>query len=109
MIVWLQNDAGFQRWGPTEEKLEALFESFRPGRERERDKAQLLSPNRQPQSNTPPSQQQQLQQHQQQQPPQPHLQQPGQHGHPQSQNVKDALGPAPQTDGNGISKEDATN
>ncbi len=44
MIVWLQNDAGYQRWGPTEERVEQLLESFRPGRERERDKAQLLSP-----------------------------------------------------------------
>lgn len=44
MIVWLQNDAGYQRWGPTEERVEQLIESFRPGRERERDKAQLLSP-----------------------------------------------------------------
>ena len=44
MIVWLQNDAGYQRWGPTEDKVEQLLESFRPGRERERDKAQLLSP-----------------------------------------------------------------
>ena len=46
VIVWLQNDAGFQRWGPTEDRVEPLLESFRPGRERERDKAQLLSPNR---------------------------------------------------------------
>merc|ERR1719411_1791949 len=46
MIVWLQNDAGYQRWGPTEERVEALLEAFRPGRERERDKAQLLSPTR---------------------------------------------------------------
>ena len=44
MIVWLQNDAGYQRWGPTEDKVEQLLESFSPGRERERDKAQLLSP-----------------------------------------------------------------
>ena len=22
MIVWLQNDAGYQRWGPTEERVE---------------------------------------------------------------------------------------
>lgn len=48
MVVWLQNDAGYQRWGPTEERVDALLEGFRPGRERERDKAQLLSPNRQP-------------------------------------------------------------
>ena len=58
MIVWLQNDAGYQRWGPTEvsplkyflylkyfldlkyfqERVESLLEAFRPGRERERDK-----------------------------------------------------------------------
>ena len=44
MIVWLQDDAGYQRWCPTEDKVEQLLESFRPGRERERDKAQLLSP-----------------------------------------------------------------
>ncbi len=60
MIVWLQNDAGYQRWGPTEDRVEALLESFRPGRERERDKAQILSPGRQPQ---------QQQQHQQPPPP----------------------------------------
>ena len=53
IIVWLQNDAGFQRWGPTEDRVEQLLESFRFGRERERDKAQLLSPTRQP---PPPSQ-----------------------------------------------------
>lgn len=38
MVVWLQNNAGFQRWGPTESRVEAFMESFRPGRERERDK-----------------------------------------------------------------------
>jgi len=47
MIVWLQNDAGYQRWAPTEDRVEALLDAFRPGRERERDKAQLLSPTRQ--------------------------------------------------------------
>jgi len=46
MIIWLQNDAGYQRWGPTDERVESLLEAFRPGRERERDKAQLLSPTR---------------------------------------------------------------
>ncbi len=51
IIVWLQNDAGYQRWGPTEERVEQLLESFRLGRERERDKAQLLSPTR---PNAPP-------------------------------------------------------
>ena len=72
IVVWLQNDAGFQRWGPNEEKTEALFEAFRPGRERERDKAMLLSPNRsnsQPQGAQPPQQQQQQQQHNPQQQP----------------------------------------
>jgi len=44
IVVWLQNDAGYQRWGPTEERVENLLDAFRPGRERERDKAQLLSP-----------------------------------------------------------------
>jgi hypothetical protein len=38
MVVWLQNHAGFQRWGPTESRIDAFLESFRPGRERERDK-----------------------------------------------------------------------
>ena len=37
IIVWLQNDAGFQRWGPTEDRVEQLLESFRFGRERERN------------------------------------------------------------------------
>ena len=48
MIVWLQNDAGYQRWGPTEDRVDALLDAFRPGRERERDRTQLLSPTRQP-------------------------------------------------------------
>ena len=30
-----------------QERVESLIEAFRPGRERERDKAQLLSPTRQ--------------------------------------------------------------
>lgn len=47
VIVWLQNGAGFQKWGPTEERVEALLEAFRPGRERERDRQELLSPTRQ--------------------------------------------------------------
>ena len=38
MVVWLQNNAGFTRWGPTENRVDALLEAFRPGRERERDK-----------------------------------------------------------------------
>uniref|UniRef100_U5EVH2 Putative pdx1 c-terminal inhibiting factor 1 n=1 Tax=Corethrella appendiculata TaxID=1370023 RepID=U5EVH2_9DIPT len=38
MVVWLQNNAGFARWGPTENRIDALWEAFRPGKERERDK-----------------------------------------------------------------------
>lgn len=40
MVVWLQNDEGFSRWGPTENRVEALLEAFRPVRDKERDKAQ---------------------------------------------------------------------
>lgn len=47
VIIWLQNTAGYQKWGPTEERVEALLEAFRPGRERERDRQELLSPTRQ--------------------------------------------------------------
>lgn len=47
VIVWLQNTAGHQRWGPTEERVESLLEAFRPGRERVRDRQELLSPTRQ--------------------------------------------------------------
>lgn len=46
LVVWLQNNAGYQRWGPTEDRVEALLEAFRPGRERERDRQELLSPQR---------------------------------------------------------------
>lgn len=38
MVVWLQNNAGFSRWGPTENRVEQFLEAYRPGRERERDK-----------------------------------------------------------------------
>ncbi|KAI4503022.1 hypothetical protein M0802_002066 [Mischocyttarus mexicanus] len=47
LVVWLQNAAGAARWGPTEDRVEALLEAWRPGRERERDKQELLSPSRQ--------------------------------------------------------------
>ena len=46
LVVWLQNNAGYQRWGPTDDRVEALLEAFRPGRERERDRQELLSPQR---------------------------------------------------------------
>lgn len=38
MVVWLQNNEGFSRWGPTESRVEALLEAFRPVRDKERDK-----------------------------------------------------------------------
>nr|CAH7716933.1 unnamed protein product [Callosobruchus chinensis] len=47
VIVWLQNPSGLQRWEPTEDRVQALLEAFRPGRERERDRRELLSPTRQ--------------------------------------------------------------
>lgn len=46
LVMWLQNSPGYQRWGPTEDRVEALLEAFRPGKERERDKQELLSPSR---------------------------------------------------------------
>lgn len=46
VIVWLQNEAGYQKWGPTDERVDALLEAYRPGRERERDRQELLSPPR---------------------------------------------------------------
>lgn len=45
MVVWLQNSVGFTRWGPTENRVEALLEAFRPVREKERDKAQQEAAN----------------------------------------------------------------
>ncbi|XP_050294920.1 mRNA (2'-O-methyladenosine-N(6)-)-methyltransferase [Anthonomus grandis grandis] len=46
VIVWLQNTAGNHKWEPTEDRVQALLEAFRPGRERERDRQELLSPTR---------------------------------------------------------------
>ncbi len=99
MIVWLQNDAGYQRWGPTEDRVEALLESFRPGRERERDKAQILSPGRQQ-----PQQQQQQQQHQQ---PPPPPQNSGDHQQPPpSESDQQESSPAAPPGGGSDDKED---
>ncbi|XP_037933775.1 mRNA (2'-O-methyladenosine-N(6)-)-methyltransferase [Teleopsis dalmanni] len=36
-VVWLQNSAGHARWGPNENRVEALREAFRPQRDRERE------------------------------------------------------------------------
>lgn len=38
MVVWLQNNSGFARWGPTESRVDALLEAFRPIREKERER-----------------------------------------------------------------------
>ncbi|XP_037068647.1 mRNA (2'-O-methyladenosine-N(6)-)-methyltransferase-like, partial [Pollicipes pollicipes] len=46
VVVWLQNDAGHARWGPTKERVDALLDAFRPNRERQRDRQDLLSPGR---------------------------------------------------------------
>ncbi|XP_076039938.1 mRNA (2'-O-methyladenosine-N(6)-)-methyltransferase-like isoform X2 [Oratosquilla oratoria] len=46
LVVWLQNDAGYARWGPTQDRVDALLEAYRPGRERERDRQEMLSPSR---------------------------------------------------------------
>lgn len=55
VAVWLQNDAGFGRWGPTPEKVDALLEAFRPGKERDRDRQEMLSPpRRDPPAEAPP-------------------------------------------------------
>lgn len=40
MVIWMQNSAGFARWPPTEQLVDALLEAFRPFREREREKLQ---------------------------------------------------------------------
>lgn len=37
VVVWLQNAAGFARWGPTDERVEALLDAWRP-------RAKLRSP-----------------------------------------------------------------
>jgi len=47
LIVWLQNDAGYAEWGPNDFKVDALLDAYRPGRERERDRQELLAPERQ--------------------------------------------------------------
>lgn len=44
LVVWLQNNTGYLRWSPSEDRVEALLEAFRPGRERDRDRQELLSP-----------------------------------------------------------------
>jgi len=46
VVFWLQNDSGFEEYKPTEQKVDSLIEAYRPGRERERDRQDLLAPER---------------------------------------------------------------
>lgn len=41
MVVWLQNAAGFARWGPTDERVEALLDAWRPRAKRDPHNSQL--------------------------------------------------------------------
>lgn len=34
MVWWLQNDAGYNSWGPTDSRVDAVLEAFRPGRDK---------------------------------------------------------------------------
>jgi phosphorylated CTD-interacting factor 1 len=57
LIVFLQNDAGFLRWGPTPNRIDAFIESYKPGKEASKEKElALLSPPPTPQTSaTPPA------------------------------------------------------
>ncbi|XP_001353012.1 mRNA (2'-O-methyladenosine-N(6)-)-methyltransferase [Drosophila pseudoobscura] len=61
-VVWLQNSAGYARWGPNENRVEALREAFRPQRDRERERMAVAAaagasshPSQQSPAATPPS------------------------------------------------------
>ncbi|XP_076336862.1 mRNA (2'-O-methyladenosine-N(6)-)-methyltransferase-like isoform X1 [Tachypleus tridentatus] len=45
VVVFLQNDAGFVRWGPTQDKVDSLLEAYKPGKDKERE--QMLAPSKQ--------------------------------------------------------------
>lgn len=61
LVIFLQNDAGFIRWGPTPDRFEALLESLKPGKEtvvspaKERELS-ILSPPPTPQGSNSSSQ-----------------------------------------------------
>lgn len=43
MVVWLQNNAGYTRWGPFDSRVDQLLDAFRPVREKERDRQGILN------------------------------------------------------------------
>lgn len=50
-IIFLQNEAGFQKWNPTSQRIEALVNSFKLSKDlKDRDTLPLLSPPPTPQS-----------------------------------------------------------
>uniref|UniRef100_A0A1A9V576 WW domain-containing protein n=1 Tax=Glossina austeni TaxID=7395 RepID=A0A1A9V576_GLOAU len=51
-VVWLQNSAGHARWGPNENRVEALREAFRPQRDRERERERQAAANSSSQAST---------------------------------------------------------
>jgi len=55
-IIFLQNESGFNKWGPTSERLDALLNSFKFGREMNyKDKEiSILSPPPTPQTSSSP-------------------------------------------------------
>ncbi|BFF97351.1 mRNA (2'-O-methyladenosine-N(6)-)-methyltransferase [Drosophila madeirensis] len=52
-VVWLQNSAGYARWGPNENRVEALREAFRPQRDRERERMAVAAASSHPSQQSP--------------------------------------------------------
>lgn len=48
VVVWLQNAAGFARWGPTDERVEALLDAWRPRAKLRAEPAPAPEPQPQP-------------------------------------------------------------
>lgn len=57
LIVFLQNDAGFLKWGPTPERLDELIDAYKVGRDKE---ISILSPPPTPLNNQKPENEKQL-------------------------------------------------
>lgn len=60
-MIFLQNDTGFARWGPTPERLDAVIEAYKPGRDKEREQS-MYPPPQQNQNTVVTSQSDQTQQ-----------------------------------------------